>query len=160
MIWLQCIFLQGKKTDLEVMIDLFKKQPENLISPFRTTQWAIALITLDRLCEADIILSEYIKKDPSDLFINSALAILLTKKGDNPDALKKIEYCERSNLNTGHFHHAVYNLAIAYALLGRFQKIRQEAYLGCRKRFSQLYIISVMTHCLNHYINLLLTTNC
>jgi tetratricopeptide (TPR) repeat protein len=115
-------FFTGKKTDLELLIDLFKEQPDNLISSFRATQWAIALITLDRLCEAEIILSEFLTKDPSDLFINSALAILQTKKGDRTGALKKIELCEKSNLNTGHFHHAVYNLAVAYALLGDFKR--------------------------------------
>lgn len=115
-------FYTGKKADLEQMINLFKETPEHLISPFRTANWAIALITLDRSVEAKDILSEGLKMESSDLFLNSAFAILLAKEGDKAGALKKIEFCEKSNLNTGHFHHAVYNLAVSYALLGNYQK--------------------------------------
>lgn len=43
----------------------------------------------------------------------------LLRKG----ALQRIGWCERkrTNLNTGHFHHAIYNLAVAEALLGNKQ---------------------------------------
>jgi hypothetical protein len=47
---------------------------------------------------------------------------LLAKKGDKTGALKEIEFCEKSNFNASHLHHAVYNLAVAYALLGDYQK--------------------------------------
>jgi tetratricopeptide (TPR) repeat protein len=115
-------FYTGKKTDLEHMIDLFKVTQESLISTFRATQWATALITLDQDDEAEKILSEEIKKDSTNLFTNSTLAILMAKKGERSGAFKKIDFCEKSNLNTGHFHHAVYNLAVAYALLGDYKE--------------------------------------
>jgi hypothetical protein len=88
----------------------------------RASFWAIALITLDRYVEADNILSAGIKRVSSDLFLNSTLAIFLAKNGDRTGALKSIEFCEKSNLNTGHFHHAVYNIAVAHALLGNYQE--------------------------------------
>lgn len=115
-------FFSGKNSDLEIMIELFKKTPDPLISPFRISQWTTGLITLGRLSEAEAILSEALKKDSSNLFINSALAILLAKKGDKNGAINKIEFCEESNLNTGHTHHAVYNIAVAFAMLGEFEK--------------------------------------
>jgi hypothetical protein len=87
----------------------------------RASYWAITLITLDHFAEAEKILSDGINKKSSDLFINSAMAILLAKKGDRTGALERIEYCEKNNLNTGHSHHAVYNLAIAYGLLDSLQ---------------------------------------
>jgi hypothetical protein len=62
------------------------------------------------------------EKDSSDVFLNSAYAILLAKKGDKTGALKKIEFCEKSGFKASHLHHAVYNLAVAYALLGDYQK--------------------------------------
>jgi tetratricopeptide (TPR) repeat protein len=117
-----CYFLIGKKPDLEQTIDLFKRTPDHLLSPMRASFWAIALITLDRYVEADNILSAGIKRISSDLFLNSALAIFLAKNGDRTGALKSIEFCEKSNLNTGHFHHAVYNIAVAHALLGNYQE--------------------------------------
>ncbi len=109
-------------SDSEHMIDLFKMTPDHLISPFRTSQWASALITLGRTEEAKDFLSHAIIKDTTNLFINSTIAILLAKTGDRKAALHKIEFCEKSNLNTGHFHHAVYNLAVAYALMGENEK--------------------------------------
>jgi tetratricopeptide (TPR) repeat protein len=111
-----------KKSDLEHMIDLYKQTPEHLLTSFRVSFWAIALIDLDRSDEAKNIILAGIKKDSSDLFYNSVLAILLAKEGDKTGALKKIELCEKSNLNTGHFHHVVYNLAVANALLGDYEK--------------------------------------
>ena len=117
-----CYFFCAKKTDLEQVIDMYKQTPDHLISLMRTSFWAIALITLERLSDAKKILSAGIKKVSSDLFINSALAILHIKEGDRKSALERIEYCEQSNLNTGHYHHAIYNLAVAYALLGKYQE--------------------------------------
>ncbi len=115
-------FFTGNPDDLPKLIDLFKATPDQLMSPFRTSQWAAALITLGRLEEANYILSEGLKKDSSNLFINSAYALLLAKNGDKTGALRKIEFCEKSNLNTGHFHHAVYYLAAAYSILGESEK--------------------------------------
>jgi tetratricopeptide (TPR) repeat protein len=111
----------GMKTDLPKVVNLFKQTPDHIISPLRASYWALSLIALSRLAEAESILLAFIKRVPSDLFINSAMAVLLAYKEDNQGALIKIEFCEASNLNTGHYHHAVYNLALAYALLGRFQ---------------------------------------
>lgn len=111
-----------KKADLEHAIELYKQTPERLITSFRASFWAIAHITLDHLDEAENILLAGIKKDSTDLFYNSVYAILLAKKGNKSGALKKIEFCEKSSLNTGHFHHVVYNLASAYALSGNYQE--------------------------------------
>ena len=115
-------FFTCRKSDLELMIELFKKTPDALISPFRTSQWATGLITLGRLDEAERIISAALKKDSTNLWINSALTVLLAKRGDNKGALNKIEFCEKGNLYTGHYHHAVYNLAVAYTLIGEKEK--------------------------------------
>jgi len=115
-------FYTGQKKDLEQMIELFKETPDHLISTFRYVNWAIALITLNQMDEAEKIISSGLKKDSSELFMVSSYSILLAKKGDITGALKKIEFCEKSNLNTGHYHHAVYNLAVAFALLGDYEK--------------------------------------
>jgi tetratricopeptide (TPR) repeat protein len=115
-------FFTGEKPDLEHMIDLFKQTPEHLISSYRISQWAIALITLDRISEAEDILSAGIKKDSTNIFINTVQAILLAKEGDKEGALKIIRFFEKNNLNTGHLHHAVYNLAVASAFLGDYQE--------------------------------------
>src|SRR5664279_1666254 len=108
--------LTWKKTDMEYMIDLYKQIPEHQISEFRANFLIIALIALDRTSEAENILSVRIKKDTSNLFLKSDFAVLLAKKGDKTGAFKEIELCEKSNFNASHLHHAVYNLAEAYAL--------------------------------------------
>ena len=118
---ISCYYFGGTKKDLLRVVDLFKQTPDHLISSMRASYWAITLITLDHFAEAEKILSDGINKKSSDLFINSAMAILLAKKGDRTGALERIEYCEKNNLNTGHSHHAVYNLAVAYGLLDSLQ---------------------------------------
>ena len=119
---ISCYYLSGKKKYFEEVINLYKQTPDHLISPLRASFWAIALITLGRSSEVEPILSGGLKRVPSDLFFNSALAVLLAKEGDNQGSINKIEFCEKSNLNTGHMHHAVYNIAVAHALLGNNQE--------------------------------------
>lgn len=115
---IDCYFYTGKKAGFEQAVELYKQQPEHLISPMRASFWSYSLISLNRTVEAENILSGYFKEDSSDVFVNSVLAILLAKNDDRTGSIKKIEYCKSKNLNTGHLHHAVYNLAVAYALLG------------------------------------------
>jgi tetratricopeptide (TPR) repeat protein len=112
----------AKKSNLELALDLNKQTPDHIISTFSFGFWAIALITLDRTSEAEYILSERMKTDSLDMFVNSAYAVLLAKKGDKTGALKKIESCEKGEFKASTSHHAVYNLAVAYALLGESQK--------------------------------------
>ncbi|HLP72396.1 MAG TPA: hypothetical protein VK155_05790 [Bacteroidales bacterium] len=115
-------YFSSKQERLEQVNELFRQTPDHLISPLRASFWATSLIALGRLAEAEKILSLRIKKNPSELFINSAIAVLLAKQGDRTGALNKIEFCEKSNLTTGHFHHAYYNLAEASALMGEHQE--------------------------------------
>jgi tetratricopeptide (TPR) repeat protein len=112
----------GKQTDFEHAIDLFKQTPAHLLSPLRYSLWAISLMAVDQSDEAENMLSIALKKDPSDLSLVSAYAVFLAKKGDKTGALEKIAFCEKGNLNKGHSHHVVYNLAEAYALLGDSEK--------------------------------------
>lgn len=112
----------AKETDLEHMIDLYKRTPEHHISGLRRTFWAIALLKLGRSEEAETMLSAALKKDSTNVSFNSAYAIILAKKGDRTGALKKIELCEKADPNFGHFHHVAYYLAEAYALLGDNEK--------------------------------------
>ena len=112
----------GKQTDLEQLIDLYKRTPEELMSPQRLSFWVIALLKLGRSDEAENMLSAAIKRDSADFNFKSAHAILLAKKGDKEGALKEINRCEKANSNFGHFHHVAFNLAEAYALLGDYGK--------------------------------------
>jgi tetratricopeptide (TPR) repeat protein len=113
-------FFTVNNADLEHGIESIMQTPDNLLSPILNSYRAIGLIDLDRPGEAENLLSDLMKIDSSDIFYNSAFAIILAKKGDRKGALQRIEWCERkrTNLKTGHFHHAIYNLAIAEALLG------------------------------------------
>jgi serine/threonine protein kinase/lipoprotein NlpI len=55
--------------------------------------------------------------NPSDL--RSSYAVVLARAGDAKGAEEQIQTALRQDDGGSHFHHAAYNLAVAYALLGR-----------------------------------------
>ena len=119
-----CYFFSGKKSDLKQMEEIIEQTPAHLFTKYLTDFWVMALIELDRLPEAENILSGATKKDSLDLLFKSAYAILLAKKGDIAGAMKKVASCEKTDLDKSqsHIHHAEYQLGEAYALLGDYQK--------------------------------------
>jgi TolB-like protein len=100
-----------------------KKIPENFLAfPFRKSFRAITLINLGREDEAEKFLIEALSLDPENYATNGAYAILLAKKGDRPNAMSAIKIVEDAKIRANHFHHATYNIGVAYALLGEKEK--------------------------------------
>ena len=80
---------------------------------------AIALINLDQTNEATNLIHESLNADPNDTggLFASVQAVLLAKQGDEPGAIRQIQETLKHRKGFGHFHHALYNIATAYALL-------------------------------------------
>ena len=74
-----------------------------------------------RLVEAALQEADSAGRDSGDL--SSTFAAVLARLHDGPAALAQIDATLRKDNGGSHFHHAAYNLAVAYALLGK----RQEA---------------------------------
>jgi tetratricopeptide (TPR) repeat protein len=80
---------------------------------------ADSLVHLDRLKEADTVVKDYLKNYPEDEGgnVTSLKAILLVKEGKQNEAEAAIQRATEIGKGFGHFHHAAYNIASAYALM-------------------------------------------
>ena len=115
-------YFKGGINNLLKSVELFREVPDKFMKPLRKGFLIAAYAELGKFNEAEEILLKEPKKDSSNFFLQCASAVLLAKKGNKDAAYKKIEVCEKTNINFSHFHHGVYNLAIAYAELGEYQK--------------------------------------
>jgi serine/threonine protein kinase/tetratricopeptide (TPR) repeat protein len=81
--------------------------------------WTVALINLGRIDDAKALIQKALDADPSDTgaLFASAQAILFAKQGDETNSLSKIEEALKHRHTFGHYHHTLYNIALAYALL-------------------------------------------
>ena len=82
---------------------------------------AETLIQGGRLSEAEAITADYLQRFPKDDggSFTSVKALLLAKAGDEKGALELIERSVEVGSGFGHFHHSAYNIASAYAAMGR-----------------------------------------
>jgi tetratricopeptide (TPR) repeat protein len=103
-------------------VQIWKTRPKQLTWNFVMRSYeAVALVNLGRTKEADDLITQTlteIPKDPGGL-LSSARAFLLARQGDEREALKEIEKARKQRKDFGHSHHALYNLACAYALLNQ-----------------------------------------
>jgi tetratricopeptide (TPR) repeat protein len=107
----------------EKLIEILDEWPDNFaLFEFRVSLRAVALINLGREQEAESILLHELKSRPNNPALNSAFAILLAKRGDQADALKAINKVETTQVRANHFHHATYNLGVAYSMLNKKEK--------------------------------------
>jgi len=79
---------------------------------------AIVLAHLGRVRDGLQVLSAEGRRGRSASDVASAQAVLLALDGRRAEALRRIADAERTALGTSHFHHAQYNIATAYAVLG------------------------------------------
>ena len=84
-------------------------------------QVAWALLYVGRKDEASAFIETYLRAHPEDLggVVRSTRAILRAQLGDTRGAEADIQQAIVSGRGFVHFHHAEYNIASAYAILGR-----------------------------------------
>ncbi len=113
------MFLKDYKNTLHIL----RQIPEKFLAfSFRKSFVALALINLGRDEEAEAFLLSALKTDPKNYATNSAYAILLAKKGDRINSIRTIKIVEDAKIRANHFHHAGYNIGVAYALLNEKDK--------------------------------------
>jgi class 3 adenylate cyclase/tetratricopeptide (TPR) repeat protein/TolB-like protein/tRNA A-37 threonylcarbamoyl transferase component Bud32 len=129
-------FWQGKNGDaLNAWSRIFDYYRGNLV---HNSYRAVALINLGYTNEALKSLSDSLTymssnqadPDPGGL-LASAHALLLAKQGREAEAIDKINAALRQKEHFGHFHHALYNIATAYAVMNKpkeaLENLRQAA---------------------------------
>ncbi|PYS90847.1 MAG: hypothetical protein DMF62_03960 [Acidobacteria bacterium] len=109
------------KGNFEEAISVFKTIPRDFTPLLIDRSMAEALIQVGRMQEADRIAEEYLAKFPKDEggSFTSVKALLLAKAGRQDEAVQAIARAEEIGNGFGHFHHTAYNIASAYAALGR-----------------------------------------
>lgn len=80
---------------------------------------ALALGYMGRRAEALSILKQLSQEFPMHEDVASAYAVMLAADGDRASAKEQIRAAIRFGEGKSHFHHAEYNIASAYALMGR-----------------------------------------
>jgi TolB-like protein len=122
------LFWQCKYQEAE---NTWKLIPKDLMVNFVENSYrAVALINLGRTNEAERVIDEAAASDPQaprdrgGLFA-SAQALLLAKQGRKAEAMAKIQLALQQQKGFGHFHHALYVIASAYALMNQEREALQ-----------------------------------
>ena len=104
---------------------LFDGQPERALEELRkypqlenTQDVVLALLWLGRDAEAAQVM-EKLLKDPPETEVHATRAVLLAREGDARGAEEAIDSSTQLGKGLGHFHHAEYDIACAYAVLGK-----------------------------------------
>ncbi|MEO7674506.1 MAG: tetratricopeptide repeat protein, partial [Pyrinomonadaceae bacterium] len=120
------------------VIDLYRGKNEDALAVFKSTpldknpslhafQTATALFQLGRNDEAAAMIDKYLHDYPNDEggVGTSVKAMLLAKAGREREAEEAVKRADEIGRNFGHFHHAAYNIASAYALLKKPEKAEE-----------------------------------
>lgn len=100
---------------------IFHSTPLEKSPSFHAFQTATALFNLGKVDEAGAMIDTFLRDYPADEggLGTSVRAMVLAKKGQTAEAEQAIERADKIGRNFGHFHHAAYNIACAYAILGK-----------------------------------------
>jgi adenylate cyclase len=104
---------------------LLDAEPERALEELRkhpeianTQDTVLALLWLKRDAEAEKVMEEVLR-NPPETEIHATRAVLLARKGDVRGAEEAIASSIRLGKGLGHFHHAEYDIACAYAVMGK-----------------------------------------
>jgi tetratricopeptide (TPR) repeat protein len=117
------------------VIDLYRGKYEDAYNISKSTplvknpslhesQAATILFRLGRIDEAEKIVDAYLSQYPQDEggVVTSVKAMILAKRGREDESRTVINRAEELGKDFGHFHHTAYNIACAYAILGKPDK--------------------------------------
>jgi serine/threonine-protein kinase len=109
---------QGK---YEEGLRILRQIPREFNPSLVTYNFAWTLVLTGHAEEASKIIEEYLRTSPADPggVVTSVRAILHAQTGDVKAAERDIHRVIQLGPGFGHFHHAAYNIASAYALLGK-----------------------------------------
>jgi serine/threonine protein kinase/tetratricopeptide (TPR) repeat protein len=100
-------------------LDNFKTIPRDVSPSLVDGFTALALFRLGRFGEASAVVEDHLETHPQDEGgnVTSVKAIVFAKAGKRREAEETIGRAIEIGKGLGHFHHADYNIAVAYALL-------------------------------------------
>ena len=111
------------RQDYEAALGEFERSPE--LSGVWYWQRAVALFYLKRTGEAFAVVDKLRREFPENEDVASTYAVLLAAQGRRREAEEQIRTAVRAGEGKSHFHHAAYNIASAYALMGRKREALQ-----------------------------------
>ncbi len=108
------------RMDFEKALSVYKTVPRDAYSAGVNRQMASVLFRLGRLDEASSIIDEVLSAGSDENGnVTSVRALMLAKAGEGAEAETTISRAIDIGQSFQHFHHAAYNIASAYALLGK-----------------------------------------
>ena len=114
----QVLVYQGK---YEEALRILRQVPREFNPSLTTYHLAWTLVLSGRNAEASTVVEDYLRTYPQDPggVVTSVRALLHAKAGDKSAAVQDIRRATLLGQGFGHFHHAAYNIASAYAVLGQ-----------------------------------------
>lgn len=102
-------------------LKFFKGVPSDQTAGIQAFQLATAEFKVGEIDEADALIDSYLRANPRDEggVATSMKAMILAKKGRFDEAEENIKRAYEIGHEFGHFHHAAFNLASAYALMDK-----------------------------------------
>lgn len=109
---------QGRHEDA---YEVFKTTPLQSNPSIHAFQTATVLFKLGRVKEAAEMIDLFLREYPKDEggVGTSVRAMIFAKEGHAAEAQRSIARAEEIGRDFGHFHHTAYNIASAYAMLGK-----------------------------------------
>ena len=99
------------------MLAVFDKLPKDIGGSFKAGRIAEVLHRIGRRDEAELRVGELLKQFPDNGNVNSIAAIFSAASGKKIIAEQRIQIAIMNGKNLGHFHHIMYNIGVAYALM-------------------------------------------
>jgi len=126
-----CALISG---DAQRCLDLLQGRIESAPHPWAYYVKAHALMRLDRDAEAAAATDLAALLFPESAFYYPLRVVLAARAGDRPRAIEQIQRTIEHEQTYGHYHHAQYDIACAYALMGEhdlaLQWLRDAAHNG------------------------------
>jgi tetratricopeptide (TPR) repeat protein len=120
----QTLVFQGKHEEALAVLQTIPRDVNPSLIGYQT---AWVLFKLGRNEEASVMINQLLEEYPDDdgaLFI-SMQAVLAASAGEESKAQARIEGAIKTGKGFGHFHHAAYHIAIAFALMNNTEQAVQ-----------------------------------
>ena len=111
-----CLFLQGRYREA---LEMQTAVGERSLSPWGNYQVALYQLRLGQIEAAVATADRGARQFPNEVLVYSLRALIAACRGEAAEADRQIELTEGNRKAFGHYHHAQYDVACAYAVLGR-----------------------------------------
>ncbi|MDQ5870833.1 MAG: protein kinase [Acidobacteriota bacterium] len=117
-----CRYYQGRYRE---SLDLSRVEVREAASAWGTYHFAICQLRLGLLAEAEKTAEQGARQFPGDVLVFGVCGLLAASRGDAASAREQIQLTVQHRRSFGHYHHAQYDVACTYALLGEREEALQ-----------------------------------